>query len=107
MEGGTGNDLIRGGSGSDEFRFDLGVEAGTEDKIVDFVDGVDSLRFVDFFSNYSSLFFLDAATYVPGYDGTLVYSTDGAANNHLVYIENLDETDFALSIDTSGDFLIA
>jgi len=107
LEGGTGNDTLFGGTGADEFRFDMTVENGTEDRIGDYVDGVDQLLMVDFLSNYTHIFFLDAASVNPSYDGAYVFSTDFGLNNHGVYIEGLDETQLAWSLDASGDLLVA
>lgn len=97
-----------GGSGADEFRFDLGAETGlgvTRDIIKDFTDGVDSIRLVDLPGTYS-VYALDAATYWAGLDGTMIFTTDWAGNEHQVYLEGFDETLITASYDGSGDLIV-
>ena len=108
LEGGTGSNLLVGGSGADEFRFDLGVEVGTVDIITDFIDSVDSLRFVNAgASPFTTIRIEDATLFSSSFSGAMVWTTDYALNDHFVYLEGVDETLLSINFDPSGDILIA
>lgn len=67
LDGGAGSDTLIGGRGADEFRFE-----GTwgRDKVMDFQDGTDVLRFMDGPKNFAALIIEQGAT------GAVVHAGD-------------------------------
>ncbi|MFZ1467440.1 MAG: calcium-binding protein [Paracoccaceae bacterium] len=74
LDGGAGNDTLTGGSGADQFEFNSGEG---NDRVTDFEDNIDTLRFDNFGYLTDAASALDYATQV-GSDVLFDFGTDGS-----------------------------
>lgn len=98
----SGNDTLTGGTGADTFVFDadyVGVTGdwGT-DTITDFTDGVDKIKFVDLWLDYSD-FTSDTSVTVSGNVITYVDSSTSTTNTITLtgFTGTLDSSDFTFA----------
>lgn len=72
IDGGLGNDLLTGGEGKDIFVFEIGVATPGKDKVLDFQDSADRLKFIGSAASYADFLAAGGSVEARGAD-TLVF----------------------------------